>query len=100
MRSGNASWIGFDEDRAEAGHGDEIDVVAPRTSTTLVRVRDRSKSAPKSVRSTSSAATPASWAMSSAAARPVGEHDDDGMPRSSMARRMVPLPDARTPTRT
>ena len=67
------------EDGAEAGHRHQVDVVAARARRRTSWVyATRSKSAPKLVRSTSSAATPASSAIAERAARAVGEHDRDG----------------------
>ena len=104
MRVHGAAAVRVDErlreDRAEAGDGDEIDVVALQRVDDVVRVGDAVEARrPKSVRSTSSAATPRARAMSSAPHGRSATTTTIGRPRSSIASRMVPLPEARTPTR-
>src|SRR5688500_6907535 len=73
---------------------------ACRASTTRWVKARRSKSAPKLVRSTSSAATPLCSAISWARHGRSTTTTTTGNAARSMASRLVPLPDARTPIRT
>ena len=88
------------EDRAEPGHGHEVDVVAGERVDDLVRVRDPVEVGAEAGAGHHTAGTPA------ASARPVAAHGRStittaiGRPASRSDCRMVPLPDAKTPIRT
>ena len=88
------------EDRAEPGHRDEIDLVALERVDDLVGVGDPVEVGPeRSPRATISTGTPPASAI---AVAPHGRSTSTttiGSPASSMARRIVPLPDASTPIR-
>ena len=87
------------QDGAEAGHRDEIHLVAAKGVDHLVGVGDPVESGPYEPRATISTGTPPDSAI---AVAPHGRSTSTtaiGSPASSMARRMVPLPLASTPIR-
>ena len=99
--SPNASTNGSDEDRPEAGDRDEIDVVALRARPRLPCVYATRSNVGREVGALHQLA-PRSRPPRAISRAPQGRSASTtatGSRRSSIACRMVPLPEARTPTR-
>src|SRR5688572_25907174 len=99
MRPPNASWIGLSRIVPYPAMAITSTPWRRSTSTTRSVYASRSKSAPKLVRSTSSAATPAVRAISLALHARSTTTTATGKPASRIARRIVPPPDASTARR-
>ena len=87
------------QDRAEPGDGDEVDVVALQRVDDVVRVGDPVEVGAEVGAFDEFGCDTVFAGDVEGAARAVGDHRNDRQLPSEQGLRMVPLPDARTPTR-